>query len=130
MSCANARKLTRRDVFDADRIGNHRFCLHTKSSETSPVSSHKNQNTMNEKNKRLGFVGIIINDREKSSGPVNAILSEHAALILARTGLPRARGSISVITLTIDATTDEVGRLTGKLGTIPGVSVKSALSGN
>ncbi len=65
--------------------------------------------------KRLGFVGVIIDDREKCSGVVNKILSEHAELILARTGLPNAKGNTSVITLVIDATTDELGILTGKL---------------
>ncbi len=78
--------------------------------------------------KRLGFVGIILEDREKSAGEVNAILSNYSDLILARTGLPNAREHASVITLVIDATTDELGRLTGKLGSIPGVSVKSGLS--
>ncbi|MFW5774157.1 MAG: TM1266 family iron-only hydrogenase system putative regulator [Tangfeifania sp.] len=78
--------------------------------------------------KRLGFVGIIIDNREKCSGVVNDVLSEHADLILARTGLPNAKGNTSVITLVIDATTDEVGVLTGKLGRINGVSVKSGLA--
>jgi len=36
--------------------------------------------------KRLGFVGIIIEDREKCSGIVNDILSDFSELILARTG--------------------------------------------
>lgn len=78
--------------------------------------------------KRLGFVGIIIDDREKSAGKVNEILSQQAELILARTGLPNAKGNTSVITLVIDATTDELGILTGKLGNIPGISVKSGLA--
>jgi len=78
--------------------------------------------------KRLGFVGIIIEDREKCAGIVNEILSQHPELILARTGLPNAKGKISVITLVIDATTDELGVLTGKLGNIPGISVKSGLA--
>lgn len=78
--------------------------------------------------KRLGFVGIIIDDRKKCSGIVNEILSQHAELILARTGLPNAKGNTSVITLVIDATTDEIGVLTGKLGNIPGISVKSGLA--
>ena len=83
---------------------------------------------MTESQKRLGFVGIIIDNREKCSGVVNDVLSEHAELILARTGLPNAKGNTSVITLVIDATTDEVGILTGKLGRIEGVSVKSGLA--
>lgn len=59
---------------------------------------------------------------------MNEILSQHAELILARTGLPNAKGNTSVITLVIDATTDELGILTGKLGNIPGISVKSGLA--
>lgn len=78
--------------------------------------------------KRLGFVGIIIDNREKSAPFVNEILSQQADLILSRTGLPNAKGNTSVITLVIDATTDELGLLTGKLGNIPGISVKSGLA--
>jgi putative iron-only hydrogenase system regulator len=77
--------------------------------------------------KRLGFVGIIVEDRATAAPDVNRILSEHSDLILARTGIPRARGNTSVITLVIDATTDELGRLTGQLGQIPGITVKSGL---
>jgi len=78
--------------------------------------------------KRLGFVGIIVENREKSSGLVNDILSDFSKLILARTGLPNAKGDTSIITLVIDATTDEIGVLTGKLGNIQGISVKSGLA--
>jgi putative iron-only hydrogenase system regulator len=78
--------------------------------------------------KRLGFIGIIIDDREKSASAVNEILSKNAEMILARTGLPNAKENTSVITLVINASTDELGILTGKLGNIPGVSVKSGLA--
>ncbi|WP_340111116.1 TM1266 family iron-only hydrogenase system putative regulator [Maribellus mangrovi] len=78
--------------------------------------------------KRLGFVGIIIEDREKCAGIVNTILSDFSDLILTRTGLPHIKEKTSVITLVIDATTDELGKLTGKLGSITGVSVKSGLA--
>lgn len=83
---------------------------------------------MKENQNRLGFVGIIIDDREKCAGIVNTILSQHSNLILARTGLPNAKGNTSIITLVIDATTDELGVLTGKLGNIKGISVKSGLA--
>jgi len=78
--------------------------------------------------KRLGFVGIVIDDRNKCGGIVNEILSQHSDLILARTGLPNAKGNTSIITLVIDATTDELGVLTGKLGNVNGISVKSGLA--
>lgn len=78
--------------------------------------------------KRLGFVGIIVEDRKRHAEAVNKILSEHGDIIVARTGIPYEKKLCSVITLVVDATTDELGRLTGRLGQIEGVSVKSALS--
>lgn len=77
---------------------------------------------------RLGFVGIIIEDRKKSAGVVNKILSEFGDVIIARTGIPYHQKNCSVITLVVDATTDVIGVMTGKLGMIDGVSVKSGMS--
>ncbi len=77
--------------------------------------------------RRIGFVGIILESRD-SVDTVNHALSEHAELILARVGLPQRDRGVAVITLVVEATTDELGTLTGRLGMIPGVSVKSALS--
>jgi putative iron-only hydrogenase system regulator len=79
-------------------------------------------------NKRLGFIGIIIEERIKVAESVNRILSEFGDLVIARTGVPYKERHCSVITLIVDATTDELGALTGKLGAVKGVSVKSALS--
>lgn len=78
--------------------------------------------------KRLGFVGLIIEDRELHAADVNALLSEFGEIILARTGVPCPERNCSAITLVIDATTDQLGSLTGRLGRIAGVSVKSMLS--
>ena len=77
--------------------------------------------------RRIGFVGIILEDRE-SVEAVNHVLSDHAERNLARVGLPCRDRGISVITLVVEATTDELGALTGRLGKIGGISVKSALS--
>jgi putative iron-only hydrogenase system regulator len=78
--------------------------------------------------KRLGFVGIIIENREESAGKINEILSEFGHCIIGRMGIPHAKSDLNVVALIVDATTDEVGALTGKLGALEGVSVKSALS--
>ncbi|MBF0532964.1 MAG: CopG family transcriptional regulator [Candidatus Omnitrophica bacterium] len=77
--------------------------------------------------RRLGFVGIIIENRRKSAEPVNHILSEYGDHIVARLGVPYKDKHCSVITLVVDMTTDELGGLTGKLGSVSGVSVKSGL---
>jgi len=78
--------------------------------------------------KRLGVVGIVIENPSQAVPQVNQILSEHAHLIIGRMGLPRPDRDLAVIALIIDGDTDEVGSLTGKLGTIPQVTVKSALT--
>ncbi|MDF7808943.1 iron-only hydrogenase system regulator [Pontiellaceae bacterium B12219] len=80
--------------------------------------------------KRLGFVGLIIENREKNAAPVNHLLSEFGEIILSRTGVPCPSRNCSAITLVIDATTDQLGSLTGRLGRLSGVSVKSMLSKN
>jgi putative iron-only hydrogenase system regulator len=78
--------------------------------------------------KRVGFIGIIISNRKNAAEPVNKVLSEFGSCIVVRTGVPDVGDQSSVITLVIKATTDELGSLTGKLGTIDGVSVKSMLA--
>ncbi len=78
-------------------------------------------------NRRIGFVGIIIEDRNCVE-QVNHLISESSDIILARVGLPQRERGVSVITLVVEATTDEVGVLTGRLGSVKGVSVKSGLA--
>jgi putative iron-only hydrogenase system regulator len=77
--------------------------------------------------KRLGVIGIVIEDRQVVP-QVNKILSEHADMIIGRMGLPHREREVSVISLIVDGTTDQVGSMTGKLGSIPQVIVKSALT--
>ena len=79
-------------------------------------------------NKRIGFVGIIIENRLTAAPIVNQILTDFGEIVLARVGLPYKEKNCSVITLIVDATTDEMGALTGKLGLVKGVIVKSALN--
>lgn len=76
---------------------------------------------------RLGVIGIIIEDRQVAA-KVNRILSEHADLIIGRMGLPHQSRGVAVIALIVDGSTDRVGSLTGRLGNIPQVTVKSALA--
>ena len=77
--------------------------------------------------KRTGVVGIFISNRKKSAPSVNDILSTYGDLVLGRIGLPFRERAISVICLIVEASTDEMGALTGKLGMLDGVRVKSFL---
>lgn len=78
--------------------------------------------------KRIGVVGIVIEEPRNVSDRVNAIIGAHAHMVMGRMGIPRPEDHVGVIALIIEGTTDEVGSLTGKLGSLPGVTVKSALT--
>lgn len=78
--------------------------------------------------KRIGVIGIVIEDREKEAEKVNRILSEHASIIVGRMGIPYKDRHLSVISLIVDGTMDQIGAMTGKLGNIQGVHVKTAIT--
>lgn len=77
--------------------------------------------------KRIGVIGIIIEDLSHIS-EVNEILHQYGNVIVGRMGIPYKERGVNVISLIVDGTTDDIGALTGKLGKIKGLSVKSALS--
>ena len=77
---------------------------------------------------RIGAV-IILMEKGSDVHRVNAIISEHADIILGRQGIPLRDRSTSVISLVLEGNTDKIGSLTGKLGRLPGVKVKSVLAG-
>lgn len=77
--------------------------------------------------KRIGVVGIVIEDLINIS-EVNEILHQYSSIIVGRMGIPYKERGVNVISIIVDGTNDEIGALTGKLGKLKGLSVKSALS--
>ncbi len=77
--------------------------------------------------KRIGAVAIIIEEKE-SVQKANSIMSEYSDIIVGRMGIPYKEKNVSVISIIVDGTTDEIGALAGKLGKLKGVMVKSALT--
>ena len=77
--------------------------------------------------KRIGIVGIVIEDFSCVER-VNVVLHEYAGLIVGRMGLPYKERGVSVISLIVDGSNDEISALTGKLGRIAGASVKSMIT--
>lgn len=78
-------------------------------------------------NKKIGIVGIIVNERQKNAPLVNKILSEHSEIIIGRMGIPQKDEDRGLLSLFVEGNTDKIGSLTGKLGKINGVTVKSIL---
>ena len=78
--------------------------------------------------KRIGTALVRIYDRDKVDR-LNTILSQHASLIIGRQGLPRTDGT-SLISLVLEGSTDEIGSLTGQIGRLNGIQLKSVLLKN
>lgn len=77
--------------------------------------------------KRVAVMGIIVENREVVQ-EVNNILHEYAEFIIGRMGIPYKEKKISIISIAIDAPQDAISALSGKIGKLPGISVKTAYS--
>jgi len=79
-------------------------------------------------NRAVGVIAVIIKNRTSSAALVNDALTKHGDIVIGRMGIPYHERDLNIVTLIVDATTDEIGALTGRLGQIPGVTVKSTLA--
>ena len=78
-------------------------------------------------NSRIAVIAIVVEDQE-SAVKINELLHEYGKYIIGRMGIPYPARSISLISVAIDAPADEISALTGKLGKVDGVTVKTAYS--
>lgn len=77
--------------------------------------------------KRIGVVGIIIEEFNNATF-VNDILHDFGNLIVGRIGVPYKDRGIFVISIIVDGKMDEISAMTGRLGKISGVNVKTAIT--
>ena len=77
--------------------------------------------------KRLAIISIIVEDR-KRSGEINSLLSEFGDYVVARMGIPYKERGVSVMCIIIDAPTETINTLTGKIGMLSGVTAKTLTS--
>lgn len=76
---------------------------------------------------RIAIIGIIVENIE-SAEKINSVLHEYGKYIVGRMGIPYRERKLSVISIIIDAPNDVIGALSGKLGMIPNVTVKTVYS--
>ncbi len=76
---------------------------------------------------RVAVIGIVVTNPKETSSILNKILSDYSDIIVGRMGIPYKDRGISIISIIIDGTNDEVGAITGKLGNIKGIKVKVAI---
>lgn len=78
--------------------------------------------------KRLGTVSIIVERHVAPVDDVNELLTQFGDEIIGRFGLPYPQRGVNVITLITDTSVERISALTGKLGKLPGVQVRSLLA--
>ena len=77
---------------------------------------------------RVAVMSIIVED-VSSAEKINAILHEYGEYIIGRMGLPYRARKISMISIALDAPQNTIAALSGQIGNLAGVSVKTAYSG-
>ena len=77
---------------------------------------------------RVAVMSIIVEDLS-SVEPINTLLHEYGSYIIGRMGIPYRERGISIISIALDAPDNTISSLAGKVGNLPGVSVKTAYSG-
>ena len=70
----------------------------------------------------------IIVENSESVEALNSLLHEFGAYIIGRMGIPYRKRGISIISIALDAPQNAISALAGKIGSLKGVSVKTAYS--
>ena len=76
---------------------------------------------------RIAIIGIIIEDVD-SVTEVNEILHDYGMYIIGRMGIPYREKELNIISIALDAPTDVINTVAGKLGRLPGISAKAVCS--
>ncbi len=74
---------------------------------------------------RFYIVNIIVEDRQNAYRQVNELLHDFADVIKLRVGYPVPDENMAIILLIVKTTNDVIGSMSGKLGQVKGVKVKT-----
>ena len=77
--------------------------------------------------KRLAIISIIVEDRN-ASGEINSLLSKFGDFIVGRMGIPYKERGVSVMCVVVDAPSETINTITGRLGMLSGVTAKTLMS--
>ena len=76
---------------------------------------------------RIALIGIIVENMDAVEH-LNRLLHEYGEYIIGRMGIPYRARDINIISIAIDAPQDTISALAGRIGSLSGVSVKTAFS--
>lgn len=78
--------------------------------------------------KRIAVISAILDEPEKIQFDFNKIVSNYKNIIRGRIGIPFHENCISVVSIIVVGTLDEINSLTGKLGSLNNCIVKTSIS--
>ena len=76
---------------------------------------------------RVAVISIIV-EEGTSTDTLNQRLHEASPYIIGRMGIPYRKRGINIISVAIDAPQTVISALSGQIGSLPGVSTKTAYS--
>ncbi len=76
---------------------------------------------------RVAVMSIIVTDGEMVE-KLNAILHEYGEYIIGRMGIPYRARKVNIISIALDAPQNTISALAGRIGSLGGLSVKTAYS--
>ena len=76
---------------------------------------------------RIALIGIIVEDINATE-ILNEILHIYSKYIIGRMGLPYHKKDVCIISVVLDAPNDIISSLSGKLGMVKGINVKTMYS--
>ena len=76
---------------------------------------------------KIALIGIIVESPE-AAGSVNTLLHEYNSYIVGRMGIPYSKKEVNIISIVIDAPENVISALSGKLGRIHDISVKTMIA--
>lgn len=77
---------------------------------------------------RVAVMSVVVENSD-SVDKLNSLLHKSGQYIIGRMGIPYRKRDINIISIALDAPQDIISALSGKIGNLPGVSVKTAYSG-
>jgi len=78
---------------------------------------------------RIGAVLILIESKDEIQ-KLNELISKYAEIVIGRQGIRLRDKGQSIISLVLEGNTDELGGLTGQIGRLKGIQVKSVVLKN
>jgi putative iron-only hydrogenase system regulator len=78
--------------------------------------------------KRIAVIGAVLEKPQLSQGAFNETVALYKGIIKGRMGIPFDDEDAAVVALTVRGELDEINALTGKLGNLCHVTVKTAVS--